>query len=171
MKAIIGHRYRWEWLHATRRRIPLRTISPFVVSDFQLGDKFLYVLKYGFRNWNSSLSKGRNSIEHFCCFSSHFLLSLHLFRCTAWHRARETHGIECHYMAFLRILLSRQLIPIKTLMKIGLIMSMKTKLLAIVGSHRKNGNCYALAKSILDSTSSKFRIIQLAIKKSWFGAR
>jgi multimeric flavodoxin WrbA len=71
-------------------------------------------------------------------------------------------------MAFLRILLSRQLTPIKTLMKIGLIMSMKTKLLAIVGSHRKNGNCYALAKSILESTSSKSRIIQLASKKIEF---
>jgi multimeric flavodoxin WrbA len=71
-------------------------------------------------------------------------------------------------MAFLRILFSRQLIPKRTLMKIGLIMSMKTKLLAIVGSHRKNGNCYALAKSILDSTSSKFRIIQLASKKIEF---
>jgi multimeric flavodoxin WrbA len=68
-------------------------------------------------------------------------------------------------MAFLRILFSRQLIPKKTLMKIGLIMSMKTKLLAIVGSHRKNGNCYALAKSILESTSCKSRIIQLASKK------
>lgn len=47
-------------------------------------------------------------------------------------------------------------------------MSMKAKLLAIVGSHRKNGNCYALAKSILESTSSKSRIIQLASKKIEF---
>ena len=71
-------------------------------------------------------------------------------------------------MAFLLILVSRWLIPIKTLMKICLIMFMKTKLLAIVGSHRKNGNCYALAKSILESTSSKPRIIQLASKKIEF---
>ena len=40
-------------------------------------------------------------------------------------------------------------------MKPGLVMSMKAKLLAIVGSHRKKGNYYALAKSILKSTSSK----------------
>jgi multimeric flavodoxin WrbA len=53
-------------------------------------------------------------------------------------------------------------------MKIGLIMSVKTRLLAIVGSHRKNGNCYALAKFILGSTSSKSRIIQLASKKIEF---
>jgi multimeric flavodoxin WrbA len=58
--------------------------------------------------------------------------------------------------------------PKKTLMKIGLVTIMKTRLLAIVGSHRRNGNCYALAKSVLESTSSKFRIIQLASKKIEF---
>ena len=47
-------------------------------------------------------------------------------------------------------------------------MSMKAKLLAIVGSHRKDGNCYALAKFILKSTDSKSRIIQLADKKIEF---
>jgi multimeric flavodoxin WrbA len=45
---------------------------------------------------------------------------------------------------------------------------MKTRLLAIVGSHRKNGNCYALAKSILESTNAKPKIIQLASKKIEF---
>ena len=54
------------------------------------------------------------------------------------------------------------------LVRIGSIMSMKTRLLAIVGSHRKDGNCYALAKSILQSTSSEPRIIQLASKKIEF---
>jgi multimeric flavodoxin WrbA len=53
-------------------------------------------------------------------------------------------------------------------MKIGLVVSMKTELLAIVGSHRKDGNCCALAKSVLESTSSKYRIIQLASKKIEF---
>jgi multimeric flavodoxin WrbA len=42
---------------------------------------------------------------------------------------------------------------------------MKPKLLAIVGSHRKNGNSYALVKAVLNSLNADFGIIQLADKK------
>lgn len=46
--------------------------------------------------------------------------------------------------------------------------SMKTKLLAIIGSQRKNGSSYALAKIVLDSLNSESRIIQLADKEIEF---
>jgi multimeric flavodoxin WrbA len=42
---------------------------------------------------------------------------------------------------------------------------MKPRLLAIVGSHRKNGNSYALVKAVLNSLDADFRMIQLAEKK------
>jgi len=42
---------------------------------------------------------------------------------------------------------------------------MKPKLLAIVGSHRKDGNSYALVKAVLRRLDADFRIIQLADKK------
>jgi multimeric flavodoxin WrbA len=41
---------------------------------------------------------------------------------------------------------------------------MKPKLLAIVGSHRKNGNSYWLAKTVLDAVEADSSIIQLADK-------
>jgi multimeric flavodoxin WrbA len=53
-------------------------------------------------------------------------------------------------------------------MIIDSIMSTKPKLLAIVGSQRRNGNCYALAKFTLESASSNSRIIQLADKRIEF---
>jgi multimeric flavodoxin WrbA len=43
-------------------------------------------------------------------------------------------------------------------------MKPKTKLLAIIGSQRKNGNSYLLAKTVLDSTEADYEIIQLADK-------
>lgn len=43
-------------------------------------------------------------------------------------------------------------------------MKSKAKLLAIIGSQRKNGNSYLLAKTILDSTEADYEIIQLADK-------
>lgn len=45
---------------------------------------------------------------------------------------------------------------------------MKTKLLAIIGSHRKNGNSYTLAKSVLSCMNCEPEIIQLAEKKVGF---
>jgi multimeric flavodoxin WrbA len=54
------------------------------------------------------------------------------------------------------------------LAKISLLNSMKTKLLAIVGSQRKNGNSYSLAKTVLESFDADHDIIQLADKKIEF---
>jgi multimeric flavodoxin WrbA len=45
---------------------------------------------------------------------------------------------------------------------------MKPKLLAIVGSQRKNGNSYSLAKTVLESVDPDARIIQLAEKNIEF---
>lgn len=42
---------------------------------------------------------------------------------------------------------------------------MKTKLLVIVGSHRKNGNSYSLAKAVLESIDVDYDVIQLADKQ------
>lgn len=47
-------------------------------------------------------------------------------------------------------------------------MKTKVKLLAIIGSQRKNGNSYLLAKTVLDSTEADYEIIQLADKKIEF---
>jgi multimeric flavodoxin WrbA len=47
-------------------------------------------------------------------------------------------------------------------------MKSKVKLLAIIGSQRKNGNCYSLAKTVLDSTQADYEIIQLVDKKIEF---
>lgn len=44
----------------------------------------------------------------------------------------------------------------------------KVKLLAIIGSQRKNGNCYLLAKKVLDSAKVDYEIIQLAEKELEF---
>jgi multimeric flavodoxin WrbA len=44
-------------------------------------------------------------------------------------------------------------------------MKPKSKLLAIIGSQRKNGNSYLLAKRILESVKSDYEIIQLSDKK------
>lgn len=41
---------------------------------------------------------------------------------------------------------------------------MNPKLLAITGSHRKNGNCYSLAKIVLEAVEADSHIIQLADK-------
>ena len=38
------------------------------------------------------------------------------------------------------------------------------KLLAISGSHRKDGNSYLLSKAVLDSLGCEYEIIQLAEK-------
>jgi multimeric flavodoxin WrbA len=54
------------------------------------------------------------------------------------------------------------------LIKISLFKSMKTKVLAIVGSHRKNGNSYSLAKTVLESVDADYDIIQLADKQVEF---
>jgi len=50
------------------------------------------------------------------------------------------------------------------------ISSMKSKanLLAIVGSQRKNGNSYLLAKAVLNSVDADYEIVQLADKKMEF---
>lgn len=45
---------------------------------------------------------------------------------------------------------------------------MKAKLLAIVGSHRRNGNSYLLAKTVLQSVDADADIIQLADRKIEF---
>jgi multimeric flavodoxin WrbA len=45
---------------------------------------------------------------------------------------------------------------------------MKTRLLAIVGSHRKDGNSYSLAETVLQSVDADADIIQLANKKIEF---
>ncbi|MBX5329000.1 MAG: flavodoxin family protein [Candidatus Bathyarchaeota archaeon] len=47
-------------------------------------------------------------------------------------------------------------------------MKSKLKILAIIGSHRKNGNSYALAKAVLEPTGADYEIIQLANKKIEF---
>lgn len=47
-------------------------------------------------------------------------------------------------------------------------MKSKIKLLAIIGSQRKNGNSYLLAKTILESTKTDYEIIQLTEKKIKF---
>ncbi|NWG10310.1 flavodoxin family protein [Candidatus Bathyarchaeota archaeon] len=44
-------------------------------------------------------------------------------------------------------------------------MKSKAKLLAIIGSHRKNANSYLLTKNVLDSTKMDYEIIQLAEKR------
>jgi len=41
-------------------------------------------------------------------------------------------------------------------------MSSKRNLLAIVGSQRRNGNSYSLAKAVLDSVDADYEIVQLA---------
>jgi multimeric flavodoxin WrbA len=45
---------------------------------------------------------------------------------------------------------------------------MKSKLLAIVGSQRKNGNCYLLTRKLLESVDADHEIIQLADKRIEF---
>ena len=45
---------------------------------------------------------------------------------------------------------------------------MKPTLLAIVGSQRKNGNCYMLTKAVFDSVDANTAIIQLADKEIKF---
>lgn len=45
---------------------------------------------------------------------------------------------------------------------------MITKLLALIGSQRKNGNSYALAEAVLDSLNCEPEIIQLADKEIMF---
>jgi len=47
-------------------------------------------------------------------------------------------------------------------------MNSKIKLLAISGSQREHGNCYLLAKTILDSVKVDYEIIQLAEKEIKF---
>lgn len=47
-------------------------------------------------------------------------------------------------------------------------MKSKIKLLAIIGSQRKDGNSYLLAKTILESTKTDYEIIQLADKEIEF---
>jgi len=47
-------------------------------------------------------------------------------------------------------------------------MKSKGKLLAIIGSQRKNGNSYILAKTVLDSIDADYEIAQLAEKKIEF---
>jgi multimeric flavodoxin WrbA len=47
-------------------------------------------------------------------------------------------------------------------------MKPKVKLIAIIGSQRKNGNSYLLAKTVLDSTGVGYDIIQLADEKIEF---
>ncbi len=45
---------------------------------------------------------------------------------------------------------------------------MRTKLLAIVGSQRENGNSYSLARSVLESVDADWDIIQLADRRIEF---
>jgi len=45
---------------------------------------------------------------------------------------------------------------------------MKPKILAIIGSHRKNGNSYALIKTILDNMDVDTQIVQLANREIQF---
>jgi multimeric flavodoxin WrbA len=45
---------------------------------------------------------------------------------------------------------------------------MKPKILALVGSHRRNGNSYSLVKKVLESTGVDHEIVQLADKKIQF---
>jgi len=45
---------------------------------------------------------------------------------------------------------------------------MKPRLLAIIGSQRKNGNSYSLAKAVLDSVSVDSDIVQLADREIRF---
>jgi multimeric flavodoxin WrbA len=47
-------------------------------------------------------------------------------------------------------------------------MKSKTSLLAIIGSQRRNGNSYALAKAVLDSVDADYEIVQLADKEIAF---
>lgn len=47
-------------------------------------------------------------------------------------------------------------------------MKSKAKLLAIIGSQRKNGNSYLLAKTVLESVKADYEIIQLAEKEIEF---
>jgi len=47
-------------------------------------------------------------------------------------------------------------------------MKSKAKLFAIIGSQRKNGNSYLLAKTVLDLIEADYEIIQLADKKIEF---
>ncbi len=47
-------------------------------------------------------------------------------------------------------------------------MKPKVNLLAIVGSQRKNGNSYLLAKAVLDSVNADYEIVQLANKEIAF---
>jgi multimeric flavodoxin WrbA len=47
-------------------------------------------------------------------------------------------------------------------------MKTRTKLLAIVGSQRKNGNSYSLAKTVLESFDAESEIVQLADKEIEF---
>jgi multimeric flavodoxin WrbA len=47
-------------------------------------------------------------------------------------------------------------------------MKPKLKLLAIIGSQRKNGNSYLLAKTVLESLKANYEIIQLAKKEIEF---
>lgn len=48
------------------------------------------------------------------------------------------------------------------LTKTNLLGYMKPRVLAIVGSHRKNGNSYSLAKTVLESVDAEYDIVQLA---------
>jgi len=45
---------------------------------------------------------------------------------------------------------------------------MKPKMLAIIGSHRKNGNSYTLIKTILDNIDANVQILQLSDKEIQF---
>lgn len=47
-------------------------------------------------------------------------------------------------------------------------MRSKINLLAIVGSQRRNGNSYSLAKAVLDSVDAEYEIVQLADKEVAF---
>lgn len=47
-------------------------------------------------------------------------------------------------------------------------MKRRTKLLAVVGSQRKNGNSYLLAKTVLESFDAESEIVQLADKEIEF---
>jgi len=47
-------------------------------------------------------------------------------------------------------------------------MKSKANLLAIVGSQRRNGNSYSLAKAVLNSVDANYEVVQLADKKIQF---